>query len=154
MGGCATPAPTQTATQAVAPPAYVSPAPTVSVSATASTSAVAAEPTVVCQPNSSTWGQTDANGSQVPIAITLTCENGVAAAKAVVGPDPAVADIEFAFGAWCPPGAFCALTLPNTGHVVFHRKGPLPDLLVRVTADGAGKVTATQPTALPSPSPS
>ncbi len=61
-----------------------------------------------------------------PIAITLTCENAVAAAKAVVGPDPAVAYIEFAFGSWCPPGTFRALSLPNTGHVVFHRKGPAP----------------------------
>ena len=146
--GCAAPSPTQTPAQATHPDRIPSP------TATASASAVAAEPKVVCQPNASTWSQTDANGSQVPIAITLTCENAVAAAKAVVGPDPAVAYIEFAFGSWCPPGTFCALSLPNTGHVVFHRKGLLPDLLVGVTADATGQVTATEPTPLPSPSPS
>lgn len=154
VGGCATPSPTQPATQVVTPAASVPPAATVAPSPTASASPVALEPKVVCQANTSTWGTTDANGSQVPIVITLTCENAVAAAKAVVGPDQAVAYIEFAFGYWCPPGAYCALSLPNTGHVVFHRKGLLPNLLVGVTADDAGKVTATQPTPFPSPSPS
>lgn len=151
-GGCATPSPTQPATQAVAPTASVSPSVTLAPSPTASP--VAAEAKVVCQPNTSTWSKTDANGSQVPIAITLTCENAVAAAKVVVGPQPALAYVEFAFGFWCPPGAFCAASLPNTGHVIFHRKSLLPDLLVGVTADDAGRVTATQPTPLPSPLPS
>ena len=117
-------------------------------------SAVAEEPKVVCQPNTSSWSKTEANGSQVPIAITLTCENAVAAAKAVVGPQPALAYIEFGIGFWCPPGASCAVALPNRGFVVFHRKSLLPDLLVNVTEDDTGKVTATQPRPLPLPSPS
>lgn len=156
VGGCATPSPTPPPTQVPTPTASVSLAVTPAPSPTPSASPVAAKPKVVCQSNTSTWSKTDANGSQVPIAITLTCENAVAAAKDVVGPQPALAYIEFAFGHWCPPGALCAISLPNTGHVVFHRKSLFPDLLVGVTADGTGKVTATQPVPLPlaSPSPS
>lgn len=80
----------------------------------------------------------------------------MAAARAVVGPDGAVATIEFyvGWGPLCGPGQFCTLLLSNTGHVFFRRTGGLPDLVVRVTADKAGKVTASAPTPLPSPSPS
>lgn len=154
VGGCATPAPTPTTPPQTPSALTPTPAPTATVapSATASPSAAAAEPTVVCPPDeTSPWFITDANGSPVPIVVTLSCENAVAAAKAVVGPDPTVTYIEFAYGPWCPPGVFCALSLPNTGHVVFHRKGLLPDLLVGVRADKAGKVTATDATPLPSP---
>jgi hypothetical protein len=132
----------------------VPPAITLAPSPTAPAFAGAAEPKIVCQPDTSTWSTNDVNSSQVPIVITLTCENAVAAAEAVVGLQPAVAYIEFAFGYWCPPGAFCAASLPNTGYVVFHRKGRLPDLLVAVTADETGKARATEPTPLPLPLPS
>jgi hypothetical protein len=93
-----------------------------------------------------------ANGSQVPIVITLTCENAIAAAWAAVGPDPAVASIDFHYGRWCPPGALCAATLPNQGYVIFHRSGQGRDVMVLVEADDAGKVTAHGPQAAPSPS--
>ena len=76
----------------------------------------------------------------------------MAAARAAVGPDPAVATIEYylGWGPLCRPGAFCAFLLSNTGHVVFRRTGGLPDLVVRVTADKTGKVTASSPQPLPS----
>jgi hypothetical protein len=77
--------------------------------------------------------------------MTLTCDQAVAAAKARLGPDPAVYSIEFGYGAWCPPNRFCVISLPNSGHVVFHRKGGLPDILVMVSVDDAGKVTAAAP---------
>lgn len=156
VSGCSTPTPTPTtapqATAASSPSA--SPVVTATPAATAtpspSPSAAAAQPKVVCQPNNTVL---DADPSHLP-AITLTCENAVAAAKAVVGPDPTVVSIEFGWGRWCPPGAACIPFIPNEGWVIFHRSGGLPDLLVSVTADASGKVTAAAPTPLPAPSPS
>jgi hypothetical protein len=106
-----------------------------------SESPVAAGPTVVCQ-------TPDRAG------VTLTCEAGVAAAMAAVGPDPAVATIEYylGWGPLCRPGSFCAFLLSNTGHVFVRRTGGLPDLVVTVTADKSGVVTASAPQPLPSPS--
>jgi hypothetical protein len=126
------------------------PAPASAASPSPSSSAAAKEPRVVCNDIGSVWLDTDAHGSEVPISITLTCENAVAAAKASAGPQPATELIEFSYGHWCQPGFFCALALPNTGHVIFRRTGTLPDLLVGVTADAVGKVTATAPGLLPS----
>jgi hypothetical protein len=111
-------------------------------------SASALEPTVTCQ----TWVS---NHTPNPsgIQITLTCENAVAAAKAVVGPDPAVTSIDFKFGRWCPAGRPCLMMwVLNGGYVTFHREGPLPDLVVIVGANQAGKVTASD--AYPAPPPS
>ena len=114
-----------------------------SPSATPSAAPVAAEPKVICEMPQKQPGS------------TLTCDAGVAAARAAVGPDPTVATIEFwnGWGPLCRPGQLCALLLSNTGHVFFRRTGGLPDLVVRVTADKAGKVTASAPTPIPSPSP-
>ncbi len=150
--GCATPQPSASA---VPPSATAVPAASAASSPSPSGSSVAVEPKVVCQPNTTpVWAKTEANGSQVPIVITLTCENAVAAAKTVVGPDPAVAYIEFTYGDFlCPPNTPCPALPPNTGYVVFHRKGLLPELLVWVTADETGKAIASEPTPLPSPSP-
>ena len=83
--------------------------------------------------------------------ITLTCENAVAAAKAVVGPDTTVTSIEFRWGMWCPPDRPCLMiALLNGGYVLFHRKSGLPDLVVVVRADDAGRVTASDATIVPS----
>jgi hypothetical protein len=125
-------------------PSPVAASPTV-VASTVATPVVADEPRVECEPNTSIWTQMDANGSQVPIPITLTCENAVAAARRVVGPDPALAYIEFHYGGWCPPGARCAALGPSHGYVIVHTKGLRSDVLVAVTADAAGKVTASDP---------
>lgn len=133
--GAATPSPATTPGATPSAPASPSPPP--------STSPVAEEPRVVCE-------------TPQEAGVTLTCESGVAAARAVVGPDATVATIEFWFG-WgplCRPGEACSLLLSNTGHVFFRRTGGLPDLVVAVTADKAGKVTASAPMPLPSPSPS
>ena len=75
---------------------------------------------------------------------TLTCENAVAAAKAVVRPDLAIASIYFYFGPWCLPGAYCVSSLRswNDGHVFLLVNGRRPDILVHVSADKEGKVTA------------
>lgn len=94
------------------------------------------------------------NGSPVPFVGTLTCGSAVAAAEALVGPDPAVTSIEFAYGFYCPPGYFCVLSAPNEGHVVFHRQTPRPDLVVDVRSDDTGKVTAFDPRMIPTPAPS
>jgi hypothetical protein len=126
--GCSTRPPTPAPTEAAKPTASTQPKP--------APSAVAAEPTVVCQAPAFT---------HVPesIRITLTCENAVAAARAVVGPDPAVTSIAFKFGLWCPAGRPClAIAVFNGGYVTF-RRYPLGDLVVVVTADQAGKVTAS-----------
>lgn len=84
-----------------------------------------------------------------PVRITLTCENAVAAAMAVIGPDPSVVKIEFHFGSWCPPGYACVLIgFLNRGYVTFYRTGGR-DLVVIVDADQAGKVTASKPVPVP-----
>jgi hypothetical protein len=114
--------------------------PTVTASAepTPESSAVALEPTIDC--HTSAWTPPPNIGP-----ITLTCENAVAAAKAVLGPDPSVTSIEFRFGQWCPPDRPClAIAVLNGGYVIFHRKTGA-DLVVIVRADKNGKVTAANP---------
>lgn len=143
---CGTPQPSATPELLTAVPSAtfaVSPTPTM---------AAVEEPKVECGQNTAAGTRTDANGSAVPLVITLTCENAVAAAKALVGPGQDIASIEFDYGYWLPPGAHTAggATRPNTGHVIFHTNGP--DLLVSVKADDAGKVTASGLRLLPSPS--
>ena len=109
----------------------------------------AAAPNVVCDRSAPISAGTDDAGS--PIPVTLTCEAAVAAAKAVVGPDPAITYIEFDYLRWCPPGFFCAMSTFNDGHVIFHMNGQRPDIVVQVMADEAGRVTASSPQPLPSP---
>ena len=104
----------------------------------------------MCDQSAPSSAGTDPSGS--PIPVTLTCENAVAAAKAVVAPDPAIAYIEFDYGRWCPPGFFCVMSTMNDGHVIFHVNGLRPDILVQVVADEAGRVTASSPQPMPSPS--
>jgi hypothetical protein len=158
--GCGTPqpsvspaSPSVVASPTLIPPAVVVPSTAVAASPTPAPppTAVAEEPKVDCGKDASTWTETDAHGSPVPIVITLTCENAVAAAKQHVGPDPAVVSIEFGYGWWCPPGFFCVMSPPNAGHVIFHTRGRRPDIVVSVKADAAGRVTAFDQRPLPSP---
>ncbi len=145
--GCATPVPSVSA----APSSSTSPTPPPRSSNTPSPSpSTAAAPAVVCERSAPTSAGTDQLGS--PIPVRLTCENAVAAAEAVVGPDPAIAYIEFDFGRWCPPGDYCVLSTANDGHVIFHVHGLRPDILVQVRADEAGRVIASSPEPMPSPS--
>ena len=128
-----------------------SPAPTDLSSASASAAAVG--PPVTCDPDAVPYvREVGPTGSLLPVVITLTCQRAVAAAEALVGAVRDVASIEFAYGPWCPPGAFCALILPNTGHVIFRLRGSQTDLLVDVSADASGKVTASAPIPIPSAS--
>jgi len=144
--GCATPVPSVSAPAASTP---ASPAPPSSSPPSPSPSTAAA-PKVVCDRSAPASAGTDDSGS--PIPVTLTCENAVAAAKAVVGPDPAIAYIEFDYFRWCPPGYFCRMSTWNDGHVIFHMNGLRPDILVDVVADESGRVTASSPQPMPSPS--
>jgi hypothetical protein len=112
---CATPPPTSF------PPATTDPAATPSPADSTSQSPGASGATsLVCDPNVSTWTTTDATGSHVPVILTLTCENGIAAAEGVLPPDSAaVAQAEFFHGDYCPPLlARCALAEPDWGYVV------------------------------------
>jgi len=97
----------------------------------------------VCDKSEPASAGTEDSGS--PIPVTLTCENAVAAAKAVVGPDAAIASIEFDYFRWCPRGDFCVMSTWNDGRVIFHVKGLRPDILVDVVADESGRVTASSP---------
>jgi hypothetical protein len=110
----------------------------------------AALPPVTCG-RPTTWDRTDAHGS--PIPILLTCENAVAAAEAFLGADPDIVSVEFGYRWWCPRDRLCAASLPNGGHVIFHLGGRKPDVVVSVSADAAGRVTAYGPEELPSPNP-
>jgi hypothetical protein len=127
-------------------------------SATPPPASTGTTPKVVCDPNTSQFWHADANGSQVPDTITLTCESAVAAAEAVAPPTPMTAFIEFSFGKWCPEqGAPCGpATSANTGYVVFRncvgRLCAADDLVVVVAADGTGRVTASAPQVDPKPS--
>jgi hypothetical protein len=151
LSAACSPAPTNpppSQTGAMTPSPATRPAATPSAPATpspsSSASPVAVEPKVVCETPQKLPGS------------TLTCDAGVAAARAFVGPDPTVATIEFwlGWGPLCRPGRTCALLLSNTGHVFFRRTSGMLDLVVAVTADKTGKVTASAPMPLPSPSPS
>ncbi len=139
LGGSAAPAPTADPADATRPSAAA---------------AAAASPTVVCATESPSWTAVGADGSPVPVAVTLGCGQAVAAARALVGPDPSVVSIEFAFGRWCPPGAICSAARPNTGYVVFHRRVGLADLVVSVQSDASGNVSAEAAAPISSPSPS
>ena len=115
-------------------------------------------PKVVCDDNAPQGWHADASGSQVPDAITMTCEHAVAAAEDVVPPAPMTAFIEFSFGKWCAEqGAPCGPAPPvNTGYVLFRncvgRLCRADDLVVVVSADAAGRVSAEQPQVAPKPS--
>ena len=148
LSGCSTPTPTRTPAQ----PATESPSASTSTATPAqpTTATPSLPPSAAAQPNVVCRSYT----SSLQASVTMTCEDAVEAAKAVVGSDAAVAYIEFGHGRWCPAGSACIPFMPNEGWVVFHRTGLLPDLLVSVSADATGKVTAKEPTPLPSPSPS
>jgi hypothetical protein len=113
------------------------------------TIAGAAAPKVVCDRSAPASAGTDDAGS--PIPVMLTCANAVTAAEAALGPDLAIASIEFDYFFWCPPGYFCVASTLNDGHVIFHMNGERPDMVVDVVADAAGSVTASKPQPVPSP---
>jgi len=145
--GCATPVPSVSAP----PSASTSASPASPSSNPPSPSpSTAVAPKVVCDHSAPTSAGTDPSGS--PIPVTLTCQNAVAAAEALVGADPGITYIEFDYRRWCPPGYFCVASGLNDGHVIFHVKGRGPDILVTVVADKAGTVTASSPQPMPSPS--
>jgi hypothetical protein len=158
--GCAAPAPTPSASATAAPTTAVGPtliAPSPSSSAIGSppaspTQSPAGAARVACYPETSRRTTTGANGSQVPLAVTLTCEGAVAAAEAAAGPGLAFAYVEFRYGLGCRPGEKCIASLPNVGRVVLHRcvsdGCQSPDLLVGVSADASGRVTAADPAPL------
>jgi hypothetical protein len=128
------------------PTASAEPTVTASAEPTPEPSAVALEPTVNCQ--APAWTPPP-NPNIGP--ITLTCENAVAAARAVVGPDPAVTSIEFYRGHWCQPDRPClAIAVLNGGYVIF-RRPTVVDLVVVVRADKDGKVTAEKPVPIMDP---
>ena len=109
-------------------------------------------PTVSCDPPG-TWTTRDTAGSEVPVLITLTCDKAVEAAWARLGPDPAIAAIEFHYYDYSPPGRpRGSPTDPNVGHVIFHPADGRPDMLFPVRSDGAGNVVAEGPEPLPTPS--
>ena len=108
-------------------------------------------PAAVCDGTKPASAGVDEAGS--PIPVTLTCEAAVAAARALAGPGVVADRIEFAYGYYCPPGYFCVASGPNEGHVIFRRPAPGPDLVVQVSADPAGRVTAQGPVPVPTPSP-
>ena len=160
--GCAAPAlsptpaasPTAATTSAVGP-TLVAPAPSSSATGFPSASPApspAGAAKVACYPETSRWTTTNADGSRVPVAITLTCDGAVAAAKAAVGPGLAFGYAEFRYGSVCRPGDRCIASLPNVGRVVLHRCVSdgcrSPDLLVGVRADADGVVTTETPSPL------
>jgi len=157
--GCATPVPSVSGPVASPPALPVSAPPSASTPASPAppsgnsgwpSPSTAAAPTVVCDRSAPTSAGTDDAGS--PIPVMLTCGNAVAAARAVVGPGQGIAFIEFDYFRWCPPGYFCVASTLNDGHVIFHMKDPRPDIVVDVAADDAGRVTASRPRPMPSPS--
>lgn len=105
---------------------------------------VVRNPAVVCGPPPA--GE-DGGASASPIHALLTCEAAVAAANSAIGPDAAIAYIEFQYGDWCPPTADCIGPRPDgtRGYVAFHVKGRRLDTIVPVTADATGAVTAAEP---------
>jgi hypothetical protein len=145
--GCVTALPSVSAPPSASRPA--TPASQSSRPASPSPSTAVA-PKVVCDHSKPASAGIDDAGS--PIPVTLTCENAVDAAEAVVGADPDITSIEFDYRRWCPPGFFCVLSGLNDGHVIFHMDGPGPDIVVSVVADKAGAVSASSPQPLPSPS--
>jgi hypothetical protein len=89
----------------------------------------------------------------LPVHAVLSCKDGVAAAEGALGPAPDLVSIEFHYIAKCPPGVYCAAYgTTRDGFVIFRFTGPRPDLWVEVHADEAGRITATSPEPLPSPS--
>jgi len=112
---------------------------------------VATGPTISCDPVPDHWLPADAAGS--PLPVKLTCANAVAAAEAAIGPQSGISVIEFHYFFWCAPGRYCGITTANNGHVIVHLTGGRPDILVEVWADGVGRVTASSPEPMPSPSP-
>ena len=86
-------------------------------------------------------------------AVHLRCAAALDAAQAAVAsqiPASEVTGIDFHYGAWCPPGAFCGpFGDVNIGYVLFHDRAPRPNLVVLVSADDSGAVTVTSVEPLP-----
>jgi hypothetical protein len=128
---CSPTQPTPKPTASAEPTVTASPQP-------AEPSPVAGKPTVNCPEPA--WTPPPNIGP-----ITLTCENAVAAARAVFGSDRAVTAIEFYRGLWCQPDAPClAMAVLNGGYVIF-RRPTQSDLVVVVKADKDGNVNADRP---------
>jgi hypothetical protein len=84
----------------------------------------------------------DAQGSEIPIPVRLTCADAVRAALIELGDRSGAVSIEFHYGAYCPPGEFCVFTDINRGYVVLHpRIGPAST--VEVFIDAKGHITTS-----------
>jgi hypothetical protein len=93
------------------------------------------------------------DGSSMPIPVTLTCGNAVAAAWLTLGKPPGVTAVEFGFGVWCDFEAGCPAAPPNHGHVVFHFAGRT-SVVASVQADETGRVTVSATFTVPTHPPS
>jgi hypothetical protein len=123
--------------------------PTTSTSSGPSPTEAAAAPRVVCDQPPIWTTEDPVTKSQIPLVTTLTCGNAVAAALAVVPAYEAIAYVEFHFGSYCPPGAYCAATFPDRGYVVVHLKVRGPDLWVGVSVTDKGVMSTTAPEPFP-----
>jgi hypothetical protein len=89
-----------------------------------------------------------ANGTQIPLVVRLTCANAVAAALDQLGGSGGIQGVEFHYGIYCAPGAWCAFTSPDRGYVLVHElTGRDEAVYVAVGDDGA--ITATSPQPFP-----
>ena len=127
---------------ACASPPSVSPGPSIGVTPAPSDGSEVA-PALHCDdpPQVSVAGT---NGSMIPVPILLTCTKAVAAATASlpVG-HVAIRSMEFHFGNYCPPGAYCPIGSWEVGFVIFHTGGDGPDLWVTVKVDQRGAASVT-----------
>jgi hypothetical protein len=96
------------------------------------------------------WRTTAPDGSQVPVAITLTCENAVVAAWNAVSDRAGITSAEFTMGVMCLPQMPCPAAPPNTGQVAFHRSDGT-GVYVTVQSDASGTVSPDRPAVWPIP---
>lgn len=102
---------------------------------------------------------------RLPVHAVLTCQGALAAAEAAIAQDGSalsvpfhvgdgrITSIEFHYLPKCPPGVYCTLFgTTRDGFVLFHFTGGFPVLWVQLHIDEAGRITATSPAPLPSPS--
>ncbi len=114
LAACATPVPPTPTSEPS--PQVATPSPSLAPSATPVPS-----PSLSCDSQGSAWTTTDENGSFIPVELTLTCGNAVAAAERVLPPtSAAITTIGFHQGGYCPPlPRKCAVAMPDNGYVVF-----------------------------------
>jgi hypothetical protein len=121
---------------------------TAGLSETPSAAPIQGRPPVACDPPGHETRPDPSTGLSVPVT-PVSCQSAVDAALAVIAPDTAIARIEFHYGGYCPPTARCPFISHTAGFVeVFGAQGS-PDLMVTVSMDDNGTVTASPPKPLP-----